>query len=81
MPTFSEVMTEFSNKTFLINVKGNKAEDATTVYEYITKYKIANSQIFDLYGGPKCSDAWSKLDAQIPHFLGNQQNHAPSNML
>lgn len=66
LPSLEEVLHEFPERMFLINVKGNQTADADVLAAYLEAREFANSPRLRLIGGERFAARWDELGGHIP---------------
>ncbi len=65
MPTLGEVFTAFPETHFLINIKGNKTEEAAQLTEYLKEHPFANRKRLSVYGSGENIPKFGKLNPDM----------------
>jgi len=65
MPTLSEVFNAFPTIHFLINIKGNKEEEAYFLTEYLNEHDYINRNLISVYGSGANIPKFSELNPDI----------------
>jgi len=61
MPALAELLNAFSSREFIINVKGNRPEDAEVLAEYINRHRLAAHNRLSLFAGPSFARRWRAI--------------------